>query len=201
MFRLTEKFLSTPSARRATRLHNKSVCFGVISIHALREEGDQVDALGFSCSHVISIHALREEGDVLSKRLLICRSNFYPRPPRGGRRAGITSHKQGILISIHALREEGDHQCGGRQNQSGAFLSTPSARRATGQCRPCRLSRLYFYPRPPRGGRPLCSVYLFKESYFYPRPPRGGRPTNGSTPSIPCWYFYPRPPRGGRLLR
>ena len=34
------------------------------------------------------------------------------------------------------------------------FLSTPSARRATGRC--CRYSVLsrHFYPRPPRGGRP-----------------------------------------------
>ena len=34
------------------------------------------------------------------------------------------------------------------------FLSTPSARRATGSSshRPCRCR--YFYPRPPRGGRP-----------------------------------------------
>ena len=36
----------------------------------------------------ISIHALREEGDetaVFSRR---GQQNFYPRPPRGGRRAG-----------------------------------------------------------------------------------------------------------------
>ena len=33
-------FLSTPSARRATRDHGLSVCRRHISIHALREEGD-----------------------------------------------------------------------------------------------------------------------------------------------------------------
>ena len=34
--------------------------------------------------------------------------NFYPRPPRGGRRllAQVCEHR--IVISIHALREEGD---------------------------------------------------------------------------------------------
>ena len=34
-----------------------------------------------------------------------------------------------------------------------------------------------FYPRPPRGGRPIGfhPPFLRKE-YFYPRPPRGGRP-------------------------
>ena len=33
-------FLSTPSARRATDLLSKTVLIRVISIHALREEGD-----------------------------------------------------------------------------------------------------------------------------------------------------------------
>ena len=35
------------------------------------------------------------------------------------------------------------------------FLSTPSARRATGAGEATRLRARDFYPRPPRGGRPL----------------------------------------------
>ena len=56
------KFLSTPSARRATcpYKHPGSVC--AISIHALREEGD-ICRFGASSERPISIHALREEGD------------------------------------------------------------------------------------------------------------------------------------------
>ena len=59
-------------------------------------------------------------------------------------------------ISIHALREEGDVQDHLHHIiRFAGFLSTPSARRAT----PCPLGRGsiagYFYPRPPRGGRPL----------------------------------------------
>ena len=34
------------------------------------------------------------------------------------------------------------------------FLSTPSARRATSSRKKWMSRRLYFYPRPPRGGRP-----------------------------------------------
>ena len=78
----------------------------------------------------------------------------------------------------------------------------------------------YFYPRPPRGGRPFLLKLVYSQNYFYPRPPRGGRrgrPVYGvqvnvflSTPSarratLPSSslfsgrvYFYPRPPRGGR---
>ena len=37
---LCRRFLSTPSARRATDLLSKTVLIRVISIHALREEGD-----------------------------------------------------------------------------------------------------------------------------------------------------------------
>ena len=56
------KFLSTPSARRAT---HQGTCVALsvkISIHALCEEGDL--AVKNSCVHeAISIHALCEEGD------------------------------------------------------------------------------------------------------------------------------------------
>ena len=55
-----------------------------ISIHALREEGDP--AWGQTeWWHPISIHALREEGDEGSERGRSIWTNFYPRPPRGGR--------------------------------------------------------------------------------------------------------------------
>ena len=55
-----------------------------ISIHALREEGDGGGPLQRP-SFQISIHALREEGDLLVLRLFCVLSYFYPRPPRGGR--------------------------------------------------------------------------------------------------------------------
>ena len=78
-------FLSTPSARRATK--------------ALTDVASDTD---------ISIHALREEGDSQKTEERGQHIYFYPRPPRGGRRwsfcAGLALHQ----ISIHALREEGD---------------------------------------------------------------------------------------------
>ena len=148
-----------------------------ISIHALREEGDPQLERGklpvtnyfyprpprggrrSACRRKlrccpISIHALREEGDCRHARDHAVQLNFYPRPPRGGR--------QYLYRSYHTL---------------GGFLSTPSARRATlkttittnvggisihalreeGDRRAFLQGRLpvYFYPRPPRGGRPI----------------------------------------------
>ena len=35
---------------------------------------------------------------------------------------------------------------------------------------------IYFYPRPPRGGRHRIRKIVIQFDYFYPRPPRGGRP-------------------------
>ena len=148
------KFLSTPSARRATAGHLHGPVPDWISIHALREEGD------FS-SHMDANRAL----------------NFYPRPPRGGRRGRSSNAQCPSKISIHALREEGDN----------SFQCSQS-------------SRLDFYPRPPRGGRPYVAGYVTKKTYdFYPRPPRGGRLRHSSKLQQDKGYFYPRPPRGGRL--
>ena len=124
-----EKFLSTPSARRATRRPSYDRLPGAISIHALREEGDQGTEEGHRPLS-ISIHALREEGDTAPSWTRGPSANFYPRPPRGGRRLVWSTSKNDRV-----------------------FLSTPSARRATWPPRLPRNIQSDFYPRPPRGGR------------------------------------------------
>ncbi len=58
----------------------------IISIHALREEGDVERDFQLHRGLKISIHALREEGDQTKEELESLLTNFYPRPPRGGRR-------------------------------------------------------------------------------------------------------------------
>ena len=123
-------FLSTPSARRAT-------CLG--SLHP--QKG------------LISIHALREEGDYVSKLYAAESPYFYPRPPRGGRRCQQSVTENIDRISIHALREEGDETVNKEYIDYGEFLSTPSARRATANVVTKLDGRGNFYPRPPRGGR------------------------------------------------
>ena len=85
---------------------------------------------------------------------LLMLSNFYPRPPRGGRLQNVESTVECLTISIHALREEGDRTWFLPVSTPSVFLSTPSARRATDAPRPEQPCPSYFYPRPPRGGRP-----------------------------------------------
>ena len=58
-------------------------------------------------------------------------SDFYPRPPRGGRPSAILRRTDRESISIHALREEGDSPFANLLNSISRFLSTPSVRRAT----------------------------------------------------------------------
>ena len=150
-------FLSTPSARRATIDQQAEIDSYLISIHALREEGDM-------CSATFALIAMDfyprpPRGGRHQRTSFPAESgNFYPRPPRGGRHLGIYQEKKAEPISIHALREEGDVLCSSPAVKRWIFLSTPSARRATYVI--SGLSRLffYFYPRPPRGGRPCAQA-------------------------------------------
>ena len=206
-------FLSTPSARRATKRKDWSTRMELISIHALREEGDN--------SSPSFLHALVD---------------FYPRPPRGGRHTSVPSLSQAWiflstpsarratygwvevphiqLISIHALREEGDVGCwviskslsnfyprpprGGRrprtiqQSLQRIFLSTPSARRATCPCRGLHRRTQDFYPRPPRGGR-LTSCAVCAVARLFLSTPSARRATHVSFPCFHARLFLSTP--------
>ena len=170
------RFLSTPSARRATRL-DRSEYIGGYNFYPRPPRGGRRDVLLRAAAHSsISIHALREEGDAGSSCGASCRSrflstpsarratglpgrsagrpdNFYPRPPRGGRQVCRAEAPAGQIISIHALREEGDTSAAENLAVAGVFLSTPSARRATRVRNQPHRRKDNFYPRPPRGGR------------------------------------------------
>ena len=123
-------FLSTPSARRATStgiVERRAFDEFLSTPSARRATKNLMDRWS---SRWISIHALREEGDTPTGKAAGSSRNFYPRPPRGGRRRNPYAAADGDFISIHALREEGDATSASRRSQ-----------------------RAYFYPRPPRGGR------------------------------------------------
>ena len=169
--------------------------------------------------------------------------NFYPRPPRGGRLFRTDELQQLYKFLSTPSARRATVWAADCEKVVIEFLSTPSARRATSSAPAVGGSHLYFYPRPPRGGRPQRSEWQSYPAYFYPRPPRGGRLLKSdderiddmlflSTPSarratffgakreadteisihalreegdaivrscasfLP--YFYPRPPRGGR---
>ena len=213
-------FLSTPSARRATHLsavsrlshpnfyprpprggrpHRSTRLFSssTISIHALREEGDQRQRLHRRRRH-ISIHALREEGDDGQQLVQVVRVDFYPRPPRGGRLSSWSSDLADIIflstpsarratpqavrghgghqISIHALREEGDDAIGERQDVK-RLISIHALREegddAIGERQDVK--RLISIHALREEGDPIQFDLHNCKDDFYPRPPRGGR--------------------------
>ena len=221
-FRWCVKFPSTPSARRATVLPQEPIW------------------------HEENFYPRPPRGGRHEKKPRMWGSlNFYPRPPRGGRLLRAVASPVGTLYFYprpprggRLLQErEADKPLGFLSTPSARratygraggvllldlFLSTPSARRATWPSCIKQSSQRDFYPRPPRGGRPLCSCRSAGlPADFYPRPPRGGRRTGVTgamdftkisihalreegdyyRPTNPQGHqqdFYPRPPRGGR---
>ena len=122
----------------------------------------------------ISIHALREEGDNFLLRTWHKADDFYPRPPRGGRPSTASTFT--LTAYFYPRPPRGGRQLpqwvttmimnfyprpprGGRPLQirldetADRFLSTPSARRATSYASASKSCEHDFYPRPPRGGR------------------------------------------------
>ena len=124
--------------------------------------------------------------------------NFYPRPPRGGRRVLSRAFLLSLNISIHALREEGDNVFDIFKGRCFLFLSTPSARRATARVALRAFTSLYFYPRPPRGGRLAAAAARCCAFVFLSTPSARRATVMPSYSSLWVINFYPRPPRGGR---
>ena len=170
----------------------------MISIHALRGEGDNTALAGnhrrgnfnprppwggrlfhiflsLSFSFQISIHALRGEGDQQALHGAGPAPDFNPRPPWGGRPHPRKVCSDRGQISIHALRGEGD-----RHHWMNLY------------------NKCDFNPRPPWGGR-LREGSKIKVFNIFQSTPSVGRATLRSQ-SLPtaAENFNPRPPWGGR---
>ena len=107
------KFLPTPSARRAT--YSRPMPWKEVALFLPTPSARRATS-----------------GDSASASRM---TDFYPRPPRGGRPGPLKPHLPHEPISTHALREEGD-----RLPPVRLYCSTD------------------FYPRPPRGGRLTAAV-------------------------------------------
>ena len=213
-------FLSTPSARRATR-----------------------------CPLCERLRDLRFLSTPSARRATLFRvlggkpyQNFYPRPPRGGRPRRIcnTAGARSFLSTPSARRATATPPI---PENSFEFLSTPSARRATSNGLHSKIHHKISIHALREEGDHRHKQAAEDLHHFYPRPPRGGRLHAVFCPrllvaisihalreegdaAIPEYYwrklisihalreegdglhhhlhgarrhFYPRPPRGGRL--
>ena len=158
----------------------------------------------------ISIHALREEGDSMLSNVISWDSNFYPRPPRGGRlviqpfgqtledfyprppRGGRRHHEDVASppaeISIHALREEGDLD--EKTIEKVLHISIHALREeGDGRSEPVySIMGISIHALREEGDR-HDFVTEANEKYFYPRPPRGGRREGGFCPGDHCKFL------------
>mgnify|MGYP000442215962 CR=1 FL=1 len=126
----TRKFLSTPSARRATTARRSNKPDHNNFYPRPPRGGRRCEICQRSLKHGISIHALREEGDGEGAQVVRYHIDFYPRPPRGGRpRSSAASAYSMIFLSTPSARRATTSDTFWRATNG--FLSTPSARRAT----------------------------------------------------------------------
>ena len=173
---LVDVFQSTPSVGRATASKYIREVRLIISIHALRGEGDRT----FSQTSAMLKHFNPRPPWGGRPQAYMCyasrRTNFNPRPPWGGRLDRRKKSNRKSNISIHALRGEGDDSVELDESGKIKFQSTPSVGRATIDSSRLAARWQNFNPRPPWGGRLNPDIASNGYYNFNPRPPWGGRP-------------------------
>ena len=102
-------------------------------------------------------------------------TDFYPRPPGGGRRTLHTDKRINFI-----------------------FLSTPSGWRATGFRPHLQNCNYNFYPRPPGGGRHVIFNAFYLKTIISIHALRVEGDARGQAECHRGLDFYPRPPGGGR---
>ena len=123
------RFLSTPSARRATTTHTPPKK-EMTDFYPRPPRGGRPRPV-LRCPSMQHFYPRPPRGGRPEVRPVgFYSANFYPRPPRGGRQGAVS------LLTNTTI-----------------FLSTPSARRATAATITVSSKIINFYPRPPRGGR------------------------------------------------
>ena len=151
-------FLSTPSARRATRNSYMFTRF-LRDFYPRPPRGGRPEGVTREYFvHIISIHALREEGDMRTVYRVQTAQTFLSTPSARRATPQVTAPAGGWAISIHALREEGDRH-------------TPNSEHGLDD----------FYPRPPRGGR-RASPVAFLSLLTFLSTPSARRATSGRIP-------------------
>ena len=145
----------------------------------------------------ISIHALRVEGDLTAVHVEDRAGYFYPRPPGGGRLLSIIerigpleflSTPSGWRATLDLLLV---------YQQALRFLSTPSGWRATLGATTRKYVQIYFYPRPPGGGRHN-EFNTWKTAFEFLSTPSGWRATLDGVERHTCPRGFLSTPSGWR---
>ena len=134
-----------------------------------------------------------------SEQAAIQRAEFLSTlPARGATFARPHPHPLGD-ISIDAPREGSDACCNQCPGGGSGFLSTLPARGATRNQFDSSGRTLFLSTLPARGATETNLRGGAIAQDFYPRSPRGERPLCEMTRATSTQHFYPRSPRGERL--
>ena len=157
---MTDKFLSTPSARRATTCCRCGAACGAY-FYPRPPRGGRRSAAGLEgqAGRFLSTPSARR-ATPMSRSICARRSKFLSTP--SARRATLYNHRHAhcCQISIHALREEGDRV---------RFLRSSQ--------------RHNFYPRPPRGGRQSALSQVIAAAQFLSTPSARRATSAANTPA------------------
>ena len=126
----------------------------------------------------ISIHVPREGDDVCAAALIGSALQFLSTSPARGTTAA-PSHwaRVGYCISIHVPREGDDKSMQRPYLTQWKFLSTSPARGTTSLSGASnKVAKIFLSTSPARGTTACQARPAAWQGYFYPRPPRGGRP-------------------------
>ena len=217
------EFLSTPSGWRATtKDKNPEAEDRVISIHALRVEGDSSAAVSLVLKSLFLSTPSGWRATVVTA-LFLSRAITFLSTPSGWRATSFIFAIGALLsisihalrvegdralvwlyvrrvheISIHALRVEGDRL---RSIRRLRYMISIHALRVEGDADPHRgqlqKQQISIHALRVEGDKDLDAPGQHRQ-YFYPRPPGGGRRWCRQCSARRPQYFYPRPPGGGR---
>ena len=211
----TFMFLSTPPSRVATRITKMVDAAINVSIHATLAGGDAKD-IGLTCpicaflstppsrvatnghccciiNYGVSIHATLAGGDVLIRRVQLFNSVSIHATLAGGdvRRPGA-QRQDGV--SIHATLAGGDWEPDEKTERNTKFLSTPPSRVATEAVRRCQPGHECFYPRHPRGWRPMPRRISHAKNCVSIHATLAGGDTTQCGTALGCVLFLSTPP-------
>ena len=171
---MSARFLSTPSVWRATcsSVMVSATTFSFLSTPSVWRATGHAD--GVSKRHLISIHALRVEGDGCGAGRRLSALDFYPRPPCGGRPAPHSSLMSVILFLSTPSVWRATYADGSVEIVE-VFLSTPSVWRATFAAAAAGAGQNISIHALRVEGDPSARCPRGRSANFYPRPPCGGR--------------------------
>ena len=145
----------------------------------------------------ISIHAPREGSDGSRSAHSRRRANFYPRSPRGERRAGRPAARPSPSPFLSTLPARGATSASSKWPRAHTISIHAPREGSDVQSRPKFFATSHFYPRSPRGERPSgCAGRAAAGRFLSTLPARGATRPSFPAPRPTMQFLSTLPARG-----